>query len=598
MNELAQRFAVAPITRGRRARQLHAAVQRVPPMLGAPTRELLRMPTLAMLANDWPTAARAARSRLARCPADEGALVALAVALWELGREDEARAAVDGADANAPSSARLRAAARFFHHIDEPSKADEALDALPRPDALLLIGVGRAWRRHGDLTRAIGHAERVLATSPKSAAALQLRRGALAEQRVATGDWLPAAPRRPVERVPGRVLHLLHRSLPHHRSGSTYRSLYTVRAQRAAGLDPYVLTQPGFGPAGAEEIVDGVPHVRAPRRAGPGAPIDERLRDHLDAAEPVVRRLRPAVLQPASDYANALVALELGRRCGLPVVYEVRGFPEVLKGRWSGSRATFEKSAWRRRTEARCWLGADRVVTLADVMKRHIVAHGVDPGRVHVVPNAVDAEAFRPVAPDPVLRRRLGLPDGDPVLGYVSTLSPYEGVATLVEAVAVLAARGRRSHALIVGDGSERIGLAQLARRLGVGDRVHFTGSVPHADVAAHLALIDVFVVPRTAEVTCQLVTPLKPYEAMAAGRAVVVSRTEALSEMVLDGETGHTFTPEDAADLAAVAERLIEAPDLRAALGERARDWVRRERSWEANAARYRRLYEELGAA
>ena len=587
------RPGVALATRSRPARKLYAALQRVPPMLGAPTRELARMPTLAMLANDWPTAAAAARARLARRPGDESALVALSVALWELGREDEARAVV-AAPGGDPE--RLRAAVRFFHHIDEPAAAQAAIDALDRPAAPLSLGIGRAWRRHGELARAVADADRALSASPGSAAAAQLRRAALAELRVASGAWRPETARRPLEGVPGRVLHLLHRSLPHHRSGSTYRSLYTVRAQRAVGLDPHVLTRPGFGPAG-EELVDGVPHLRLARGA-PAAPLDERMRLHLDAADAVVRRLRPAVLHPASDYENALPALELGRRHGLPVVYEVRGFPEVLKGRWSGSRATFEKSAWRRAIEARCWREADRIVTLAEVMKRHIVAHGVDPARVHVVPNAVDADAFRPVAADPALRARLRLPAGEPVLGYVSTLSPYEGVHTLVEAVARLAARGRPARALIVGDGAERVALAQLAGRLGVGDRVRFTGAVPHADVAAHLALIDVFVVPRTAEVTCQLVTPLKPYEAMAAGRAVVVSRTEALSEMVIEGETGHTFAPEDADDLAAVAERLLGDPVARAALGERGRAWVRRERSWESNAARYRRLYEELGAA
>jgi glycosyltransferase involved in cell wall biosynthesis len=184
------------------------------------------------------------------------------------------------------------------------------------------------------------------------------------------------------------------------------------------------------------------------------------------------------------------------------------------------------------------------------------------------------------------------------VLGYVSTLSPYEGVRHLVEAVARLTARGRNVRALIVGDGQQRVPLAQLARRLGVGDRVVLTGSVPHADVAAHLALIDVFVVPRTREITCQLVTPLKPYEAMAAGRAVVVSRTEALSEMIREGETGLSFAPEDAGDLADVVETLIADPQRRDALGRRAREWVSEHRTWRANAERYLDVYRELGAA
>ena len=564
-------------------------------MLGASARELATMPTIAMLAGDWPTSAQAARARLARKPADEGALVALAVSLWEMGCEEQARELMLGVNSSREPS-HLRAAVRFFHHIDEPDSAQLAIDALGGSAPELAIGVGRAWRRHGELERAVAEADRVLAVAPGSAAALFLRRGALAEQRVLKGEWHANAGPRPIEPLPGSVLHLLQRSLPDHRSGSTYRTHYTVQSQRALGLVPHVLTQPG-SLDGAEEA-GGVTHHRLARRTTAGALLDERLRDYLDAASPVVQRVRPAVLHPASDYVNALVALELGRLHGLPVVYEVRGFPEVLQGRWAGSRASFEKAQWRRVIEAECWLRADRVVTLAEVMKRHIVSHGVEPDRVVVVPNAVDAEAFKPVAPDPGLRTRLGIREGELVLGYVSTLSPYEGVGILVGAVARLAAHGHRVQALIVGDGKERVHLGQLAKRLGVGDRVVLPGRVSHAEVASHLALMDVFVVPRTAEVTCQLVTPLKPFEAMAAGRAVVVSRTEALGEIVAEGSTGLTFTPEDAEDLARVIEGLIADPERRLALGRQARDWVREHRTWEANAARYLELYRELGAA
>ena len=215
----------------------------------------------------------------------------------------------------------------------------------------------------------------MFAATPGSAGATKLQRDVLAEQRVLDGAWRPPALRRPVTPVAGRVLHMLQRSLPHHRSGSTYRTHYTTQAQLAAGLDPAVLTEPGFPTATPDvepEIVDGVPHhrlARAVRADGAVATLDERLGDYLRAASPVVERVRPAVLHPASDYRNALVAIELGRRHALPVVYEVRGFPEIFEGRWAGSRTTFEKAQWRRDVEAECWRQADRVVTLAEVMK-------------------------------------------------------------------------------------------------------------------------------------------------------------------------------------------------------------------------------------
>ena len=382
-------------------------------MLAARSREVVTMPTIAMLAGDWPTAVEAARDRLARRGEDEGALVALSVGLWELGREDEARAVVLGANGSR-SEAQLRAAARFFHHIDDPACAQAALDALPDPGAALAVGIGQAWRRHGDFDRALAEAGRVLTRLPNSPSAAALRRAARGEQQVLSGAWRPSeGPQPGFMPVSGRVLHMLERSLPHHRKGSTYRTRYTLRAQSRAGLDPVVLTQPGFPvtrPDPAPEPIDGILHHRLARASRAALPLDERLREYLLAAAPVVEQARPAVLHPASDYVNALVAIELGHRFGIPVVYEVRGFPEVQQGRWSGSRSTFERAMWRRRVEAECWRRADRVVTLAEVMKRHIVDHGVPEDRIVVVPNAVDADAFRPGAARPCPARATGDP--------------------------------------------------------------------------------------------------------------------------------------------------------------------------------------------
>ncbi|HEX8102550.1 MAG TPA: glycosyltransferase [Solirubrobacteraceae bacterium] len=595
--------ATALRTTARRLGAARATLRRLPPLLGASAREFPSITMLAMLVGDWPTVVEAARARLDRAPGDEGARVALMVGLWELGEEAEAARIADAA-LREGTPAGVRAAARYFHHLDDPAAAQGALDRLNGQAGVdLRLGMGRAWRRHGHHDRALADADAVLAADPRNAGARALRTHALAEQRVLDGAWAePVAPA-PIAPVPGRVLHLLQRSLPEHRSGSTYRTHYSVTAQAAAGLEPHVLTQPGFGlsPRHRRHEVEehaGVPHHRLPWALPLSAPIDERLAAYVAAAVPVVEALRPAVLHPASDYVNALVALELGRRYGLPVVYEVRGFPEVQQAAWTVSRNWIERSRWRREVEAGCWRAADRVVTLAEVMKRHIVAHGVDPDRVTVVPNAVDSAAFEPVPADPALRASLGIAPGALVVGYISTLSPYEGLPYLVEAVARLTAQGRDVHAVIVGDGRERVHLGQLARRLGVGDRVTLTGRVDHAAVPAYYALMDVFVVPRTAEITCQLVTPLKPYEAMAAGRAVVVSRTDALAEMVIEGETGATFTPEDAEDLARVIARLDDDPAGRRALGARARAWVSEHRTWAGNAGRYSALYRELGAA
>lgn len=240
---------------------------------------------------------------------------------------------------------------------------------------------------------------------------------------------------------------------------------------------------------------------------------------------------------------------------------------------------------------------ADAIVTLSDTMKREIVERGVPPSRITVIPNAVDVDRFTPLSRDDALARRTGLPPGEPVVGYISTLLRYEGIDFLVDAVALLRSAGTPVHLLVVGDGPEREALERRAAEAGLGEAAHFTGRVPHDDVPGYYSLIDVFVVPRRNRRVCQLVTPLKPYEAMAMERPLVVSGVAALVELANEEATARVFRPEDARDLSRVIDELLRDPVERARLGKAARRWVVDNRTWEQNGRRYRLLYESLGA-
>jgi glycosyltransferase involved in cell wall biosynthesis len=433
--------------------------------------------------------------------------------------------------------------------------------------------------------------------------------------RAVTPGWLPeVAPRSSAPPLPGRVVHLLNNSLPHVQAGYTVRAQRIALAQQTEGLDPVLVTKLGFpwrqgiGDAPEVETVDGVTyrHVRDPG----GDTVfgtAERVERAVDRVGPVVAALRPAVLHPTSPFDNAQLALALGRRLGVPVVYELRGFLEETWVSRAGSpeavAAALASDRYRltRATEGWCAAAADHVVTLGEAMKADLVGRGVPAERITVVPNAVDLEAFTP-SPDRTLgrtvRSRLGVPDGRVVLGYVSSLVPYEGVEVLLRAARELLDRGADVEVLVVGDGTARAGWEREAAGLGLGARCHFTGRVPHADIRGYYEAIDVFVVPRRNERVCRLVTPLKPVEAMALERCVVVSDVPALVEMVEEGVTGCTFAAEDPVALADVVAPLLDDPDRRAALGAAARERVAAERTWAVNGARYAALYRGLGVA
>ncbi|MGK5529920.1 glycosyltransferase family 4 protein [Streptomyces sp. URMC 129] len=488
------------------------------------------------------------------------------IRLWDAGHQ---RRALMLADCVQGPPGALRRLAVWAAAVDRPATAARALARLPEDD-----------RRR----------ERLLAALS----------GRSADQGPAA---VPAPAARAVRPVPGRVLHLVTNSPPYRNAGYTVRTQGIVRAQRAAGLDPHVVTRLGFPVAQGRwdgrrtHDVDGVLHHRLLPGWMPATPAAVLARN-AELAARLVERIRPAVLHAATDHPNGRVALALRESFGIPVVYEVRGFLEETwltqaPGRTSGSPAYRASRA----LETHCMRAADLVITLGEVMKEEIIARGVPAEKVHVVPNAVDDVFLQPLPDAEELRARLGIAPDEPVVGTVSTLTPHEGLGTLLDAAAELRHRGLPVRLLIAGDGPQRPALACRAADLGLDGAVIFTGRVPFGEVRAHHALLDVFAVPRTNARVCRLVTPLKPVEAMASGLPVVASDVPALAELVAEGVTGHLVPPGDPSAWADTLQALLGDPGARRTLGNAARAHVARDRTWAHAAERTREIYRTLGA-
>jgi glycosyltransferase involved in cell wall biosynthesis len=530
-----------------------------------------------------------------------------ATALWGTGQRDAALAAASG------SPRRLAA---FSLAVDQPAAAATALVRLADDDRARPVLAARLAWREGRLTEAIkaldgargGRARRLRDTLTAEQGVLdgthpRLRHAGAKTQR--TTDTQRTISTQRTTSIPGRVLHLVTDALPSTSAGYTIRTHEIVLAQRAAGLDPHVVTRCGFpvtqGRIDGRRLVtlDGIPYHRLlpsvmPDHADAAADLG------LDMAAGLVARLRPAVLHAASNFANARIALALRERYGLPVVYEVRGFWEdTWLSRYPDGDKLADSELYRgnRDLETGCMLAADLVVTLGEAMRQEIVARGVPAGQVLIVPNAVSEDFLLPLPDASALRNELTIAPGEYVVGVVSTLSPYEGIGTLLEATSMLRARGVPVRALIVGDGPERAVLQRQAAGCGLAQAAIFTGRVPAAKVREFHALLDIFVVPRTRNRVCQLVTPLKPVEAMASGLCVVTSEVNALTEIIKHEVTGALTVPQDPVSLADCLERLLYSPDIRRKLGDNAREWAARDRTWAHNAARYQDAYARLGA-
>ncbi len=423
--------------------------------------------------------------------------------------------------------------------------------------------------------------------------------------------WLPtvAAPHERLEPVSRRrILHIAKSSAPERWSGFTIRTLQNLRAQREAGLDPVMMTEIGWprqaGITSFEPVLtyDGFEHHRLDR--GPAydptlTPNDIRLTDNVEAMAPVIRTVRPAILHAHSGYRggeHALIALALRAQFDIPVVYEVRGLFEAV---WSRDPVAAERSEqYRRRLamETRILGEVDGVVAISEALTDELVSRGIPRGKITVVPNGIDEEALVATERDPGLRAMLGLDDAF-VVGYLGNLDHWrEGIDVLISAAAELRSRGRNDVAiLVVGDGQRRAELEAHARRLHLADRVRFTGRVPHEQVAQYYRQMDLFANPRVDERAARLITPLKPYEAMALGVPVLVSDLPALREIVDPPHRGAIAPPGDPGGLADAIERLMDDPGGRARAAADALAWVRSERTWASNGPRYRAAYEAI---
>ncbi len=394
-----------------------------------------------------------------------------------------------------------------------------------------------------------------------------------------------------------RILHVLDHSIPLH-SGYTFRTLSILREQRKLGWETCHLTSPKqTGSVTPEEDVDGWHFYRtlAASSSLDSIPLlgQWRLIGQLeDRLMEVAQQVRPDILHAHSPVLDAIAALRVGRRLGIPVVYEVRAFWEdaaVDHGTTTEGSARYRLT---RALETYALRRADHVTTICEGLRGDIAKRGIPAERITVIPNAVDANLFRfGVEPDPVLRQSLGL-EGATVLGFAGSFYGYEGLNLLIEAARRMAVRHPEMRLLMVGGGPQDDQLKLQVKQAGLQDQVIFTGRVPHDQVARYYELIDILVYPRLPMRLTELVTPLKPLEAMAQGRIFVASDVGGHRELVDHGKTGFLFPAGDAAALEASLESVLAMregwPEVRAL----ARRFVEAERTWAASVARYKSVY------
>ncbi len=397
-----------------------------------------------------------------------------------------------------------------------------------------------------------------------------------------------------------KVLHIFDHSVPLH-SGYTFRSQAILRNQRGLGIDTYQLT--GSKQGVTDSLSDLVDDLTFYRTVGFDTQIWRLpLFDQIGVIVGLYRRLlelipkiQPDLLHAHSPALNGVAALWAARRFNLPVVYEVRAFWEDAAVDHGTSAEWGARYRLTRALETYVLKRAQAVFTICEGLKEEIQSRQIPAQQIHVMPNAVDISNFKWIdEKDSELETELALTNKT-VLGFIGSFYGYEGVPLLVEALAQLATGSDQWRLLLVGGGPDEAQIRELVEKFNLQGVVTFTGRVPHEHVQRYYSLVDIFVYPRYAMRLTDLVTPLKPLEAMAQGKLVVASDVGGHRELIEDGQNGYLFQANRVESLVQTLKRVQEEQNRHAEILARGREFVEQERNWPAVITGYLPVYEAL---
>lgn len=306
------------------------------------------------------------------------------------------------------------------------------------------------------------------------------------------------------------------------------------------------------------------------------------------------------VIHAHTPYRVGLPAMRAARKMGLPFVYEMRGMWEetaVANGRWMRNGPAYRRF---QRYETKVLRQADQVICISETLKKEAISRGVDANKISIVTNAVERGITNTINDSSLYQtaiEQLDLNEDSCVVGYIGSLREMEGVDRTAKVVAQLRQRGHNVRFFVLTGESGQSELQLLCSSLGIGNSTVILGPVPHEEVAKFYNLIDIFVVSRPNTRVTQLVTPLKPFEAMAMGKAVIASKLPALEEIIQHEKTGLLYQPDDLEDLTRSIEKCIGDPVLREQLGTNAHEWVMKNRTWDTVVKNTVEVYQNLNS-
>ncbi|XAS65971.1 glycosyltransferase [Micrococcaceae bacterium Sec5.7] len=499
-----------------------------------------------------------------------------------------------------------------------PQKASATVDVSARPAAVENSAIGRdqllaeftAEPSKGAAIRLISHdyfvrgalvepaefiQRHAALLSEASGPDLALLQNVLGQEELLTKEQF-LSPRQPnagylAER--NRIMYCAHSTGYFNSNGYSTRTGGIVSGLKANGEDVLVVARPGYpwdakvdvevaAEGRFEREINGVTHIYNPGPSWTTDRLDYYLAESVDVYVREAQRNRVSLIHSASNFVTALPALMAARRLGIPFVYEVRGLWEITQLSANPEWVETDRYKLAVRLETLVAKESDAVFAITSQVRDELVERGVSAAAISLMPNSVDTDEFTPMPPFEPLRRKLGLMDGTVVLGYAGSLVAYEGIEDLLVATKMVRDGGIDVQLVVVGDGAQLPELKKKASELGIREHVTFTGRVPAGEVPRYVSLFDIMPCPRRRLPVTEMVSPLKPLEAMASAKAMILSDLAPSRDLAgQQGERALLCEPGNPASLADAIAHLASNAHIRASMGMKARLWTINERTW-----------------
>ncbi len=348
------------------------------------------------------------------------------------------------------------------------------------------------------------------------------------------------------------------------------------------------------GPWERQEGIGGIPYYRTGPVSDSSIPFEGEVRLMIALnrrIHQVIKLEKPDVLHAHSPILNAIPALWTGRKLGIPVIYEIRAFWEdaaVDHGTYGENSLKYKIVRY---LETLVCHKVQQIAVLCNGLKDDLVRRGIPSEKVSVVFNGIDVDHFQ-ICDHDAEYMKAWKPNGRKVIGFIGSFYRYEGLDLLINAFAQISETMPEALLLLVGGGEMEQELREQIKRLNLTEKVIMPGRIPNDRIPDIYSLIDILVYPRYSMRLTELVTPLKPLEAMAMGKALIASDVGGHKELIKHEETGLLFPAGNMNALTQSIERLLKDSELQKKIENQGYTWVRENHTWDKTTSVYSEVY------